>query len=134
MEFKKMHLFGILIGLVAVVGVVAFFWDSDLRYFLLVIALLVGTIPFMISFVLEQSIQKEKENKFLEFIRDLVETVKSGTPVVKGIMNLQNRNYGALSPHVVKLANQLSIGPLLLILLLFLRKILEARSFLELLA
>lgn len=110
MEFKKMHLLGILIGLCSVAGVVGFFWNTNLRYFLLVLSLFAGTIPFMISFLVEQSIQKERENKFLEFIRDLVEMVRSGTPVAKGIMNLQNRNYGALSPHVAKLANQLSIG------------------------
>jgi len=47
---------------------------------------------------------------FLAFSRDLVENVKSGTPVSKGIINLRSRNYGALSPHVSKLANQLSMG------------------------
>ena len=57
-----------------------------------------------------QSRQKEKEKKFLEFTRDLVENVRSGTPISKSIINLRGRNYGTLSPHIEKLANQLSMG------------------------
>ena len=59
---------------------------------------------------MRQSQQKEKEEKFLEFTRDLVENVRSGTPISKSIVNLRGRNYGTLSPHVDKLANQLSMG------------------------
>ena len=92
------------------IGSVLMFKGTSLMYFLLVIALLMGAIPFMISFLLGQSKQQEKEEKFLAFARDLVEMAKSGTPISKGIVNLRNRNYGSLTPHVAKLVNQLSIG------------------------
>jgi len=39
-----------------------------------------------------------------------VESVKSGTPISRGIINLKSRNYGALTSHVKKLASQLSLG------------------------
>ena len=44
------------------------------------------------------------------FSRDLVENVKSGTPVSKSIINLIKRDYGVLTPYVQKLANQISLG------------------------
>lgn len=109
MKFELIHGLGIGAGIV-VAGVSFVTFSGDLLNFLLVVGLIVATIPFMLSFMLGQSRQREKEEKFLEFTRDLVEMVRSGTPVGKGIGNLKNRNYGTLSPHVSKLANQLSIG------------------------
>ena len=47
---------------------------------------------------------------FLEFSRDLVESVKSGTPINKSIINSRNKPYGALSVNIQKLANQISLG------------------------
>ncbi len=110
MKLEIMHWLGIAVGIVVAVGSILMFKGSNLMYFLLVIALLVGLIPFVISFLLGQNKQREKEEKFLAFTRDLVETVRSGTPISKSIVNLRNRNYGSLTPHIVKLANQLSIG------------------------
>jgi len=110
MKFEKMHWLGIATGIILAAGSVLMFMGTDLMYFLLVIALIMSLVPFMISFLLGQSKQQEKEEKFLAFTRDLVEMAKSGTPVGKGIVNLKNRNYGSLTPHIVKLANQLSAG------------------------
>jgi len=110
MKFEKMHWLGLSTGILIAIGSVLMFKGTSLMYFLLVIALLMGAIPFMISFLLGQSKQQEKEEKFLAFARDLVEMAKSGTPISKGIVNLRNRNYGSLTPHVAKLVNQLSIG------------------------
>ncbi|MBT3398209.1 hypothetical protein HOA55_02405 [archaeon] len=110
MKFEKKNFFGLLLA-VLIVGVSAFFlWGEPIFYFLIVISLIIAALPFVIVVVLEQGRQKEKEEKFLEFTRDLVENVRSGTPISKGIMNLQNRNYGSLTGHVTKLGNQLSIG------------------------
>ena len=110
MKIELMHWLGMGIGTAGVLVSVFLFKGSSLMYFLLVLSLLAGAFPFMISFLLGESRQKEKEEKFLAFTRDLVEMVRSGTPVSKSIINLRNRNYGTLTPHVGKLANQLSIG------------------------
>lgn len=110
MKLDKKHYLGIGFALIIVIVTVIFFRGGPLFYFLLVIALVLGTLPVVFGFVASQGEQKEKEEMFLAFSRDLVETVKSGSPVNKSIMNLQNRNYGPLSPHIKKLANQLSIG------------------------
>jgi len=110
MKFERVHWLGIGTGVLVAVGSVIMFRGSQLMYFLLVVSLLVALLPFLISFLLGEGRQKEKDEKFLAFSRDLVETVRSGTPISRGISNLKNRNYGTLSPHIVKLANQLSMG------------------------
>ncbi len=110
MKFEMMHWFGIAIAIIVTTGSILMFRGSNLMSFLLVIALIVGLIPFGITFLLAQGKQREKEEKFLAFTRDLVEMVRSGTPISKSIVNLKNRNYGSLTQHIVKLANQLSIG------------------------
>ena len=103
------HYAGIGVGVCLAVG--SFFATSgNFFYFLVALSLVVGASPFMLGFVLMQAKHREMEEKFLEFTRDLVEMVKSGTPISKGIVNLRGRNYEALSPYVSKLANQLSIG------------------------
>jgi flagellar protein FlaJ len=107
---EKMHFIGIGAGALIILGSLVLFGFSPITYFLIVIALIITALPFIINIILGQNKQREKEEMFLAFSRDLVENVKSGTPISRGIANLRNRNYGALSPHVLKLANQMSMG------------------------
>lgn len=109
MKFQKAHYIGIVFGLVAAISSFLFFTGS-FRYFLLVIALIIALLPIVFTVIFFQGVEREKEEMFLAFSRDLVENVKSGTPISKSILNLKDRNYGSLSPHVQKLANQLSLG------------------------
>jgi len=110
MKLEKMHWLGLGIGLIGTAGTLLIFKGTKYMSFFVVLSLIAGTLPFMISFLLGQGRQKEKEEKFLAFTRDLVETVRSGSPISKAIMNLRNRNYGSLTVNVRKLANQLDIG------------------------
>ncbi len=110
MKLKKIHWMGMGVGILLATGSVLMFSGTNLMYFLLAVSLVIGSLPFMLGFLSTQDKYREKEEKFLEFTRDLVENVRSGTPITKSIMNLNNRNYGTLTKHVDKLANQLSIG------------------------
>ena len=47
---------------------------------------------------------------FLEFCRSLAESVKTGTPISKSIINIKDKPYGVLSGNIKKLANQISLG------------------------
>jgi len=109
MTFNKKLLIGTLIGIIGITASFIFL-SGSLRYFIIVLCLITSAIPFVINLILKQGVKKEKEDRFLAFSRDLVENVKSGTPISKSIINLRNRNYGTLSPHIQKLANQLSLG------------------------
>ncbi|MGK0208848.1 MAG: flagellar protein FlaJ [Patescibacteria group bacterium] len=109
---KLVQFTGLIIGIiVAVTGYYYLFVDYlNWFYFLMVVAMIISVLPFLLSFFSILSVAKEKESKFLEFSRDLVEGVKSGTPINKAIVNLQAKDYGALTPHIMKLSNQINFG------------------------
>ncbi len=109
---KKIKLLPIAIGAVTIaLSFILFPKDlANYRNLVVVFALISMTTPTVIFYALEIKKQKEKDQKFLEFIRDVVEGVKSGTPVSRAIINLKERDYGALNPHVEKISNQISMG------------------------
>ena len=110
MKLEKTHWIGIGTGIIIAIASILIFNEKKLLYFLLIVSLVICALPFMISMISNQNLQKSKEEKFLEFSRDLVENVKSGTPISKSIINLKSRDYRTLNPHMQKLANQLMLG------------------------
>lgn len=108
-DFKDKDLIGAGIGLVVIA--ISYFVVSD-RFFPLAlgIGVFIGAIPIIMRIVSDNRINTEKESMFLEFARNLVESVKTGTPISRSIVNMKGKNYGALSPHIDKLANQISLG------------------------
>lgn len=109
---KKINVISIILGIIAIVSSIAFLPKtlSSVRNFIIVISIIVMIIPTVIFYSSETKKQKEKDQKFLEFIRDITEGVKSGTPITQSIINLGGRSYGALTPHIAKIINQISIG------------------------
>ena len=77
---------------------------------IIVIAALVGGLPFIKDFMAENKRQKELETKFLEFVRTLVETVKSGIPLPQAIYKMSGSDFGSLTPYIKKLANRTEWG------------------------
>jgi len=110
MKFDKKILIGVIAGGVVIIGDLIFLRGDKLFYFLFVFGLIIGVLPFIMSVIFEGGRKREIDMRFLEFVRDLVENVKAGTPISKGIINLRNRDYGALNQYVEKLVNQISLG------------------------
>jgi flagellar protein FlaJ len=110
MKIKKTHWFGILIGIIIIAVSVIFFYKEKIFWLLISIGVVAGGMPFVISTVRESEDDKKKEEMFLEFARNLVENVKSGTPISKSIINVQGKDYGVLTPYIDKLANQIALG------------------------
>jgi len=77
---------------------------------LIVISLVIAGIQFFLDFLNENKRQKEIEVKFLEFVRALVETVRSGISVPKSILQISDEDFGALNPYIRKLSNQIEWG------------------------
>jgi flagellar protein FlaJ len=79
------------------------------RWFIpfIIVALSIAWFPFWVDFFVNRRKQREIERIFPDFVSDLVNTVKSGVPISRGIVQISSRDYGALSPHVKKLANQI---------------------------
>jgi archaeal flagellar protein FlaJ len=109
MELKISHWVGMSFG-VAILIVSLMFMKSGLFFFMLWFGVLVGVSPFVFSTMQKTKIATEKEELFLEFTRNLVESVKTGTPISKSIVNMKKKPFGVLSRHVEKLANQISLG------------------------
>lgn len=110
MAFQKKYVIGIMAALIAAILDFYFLYGQKIFYFILVLSGIMGFVPFLFSIILGRNKEREIESRFLEFTRDLVENVRSGTPISKSIINLRTRNYGELSFYVEKLANQISLG------------------------
>jgi len=109
MELRKTHWVGIIIGTVIVASSLLFI-GTDLMFFIAGVGIVIAVLPFILAVMKESKVSVEKEEMFLEFARSLVESVKTGTPISRSIMNIKNKSYGVLSPHIKKLANQISLG------------------------
>lgn len=113
MQFGKIHIIGIIAAVaVIILDFILFFPGENINlfYFVIGIAFIIGCLPFILSLITESEREKENNEMFLEFSRNLVESVKAGTPISKSIINLREKYYGSLTPHIQKLANQIAIG------------------------
>jgi len=110
MEIGKRHIIGIIAAILIIACDVFFLRSDKIFYFILGIGAVIGILPFVVSVIGESSRERENNEMFLEFSRNLAESVKAGTPISKSILNVRGKYYGTLTPHVQKLANQISIG------------------------
>ncbi|MBU2562115.1 MAG: type II secretion system F family protein [Nanoarchaeota archaeon] len=109
MEIKKIHWTGMVISLIIMFSSL-FLIETTFFFLVLGIGIVIGTLPFVVSIIYETRISTEKEEMFLEFTRNLVESVKTGTPISKSIINVKSKSYGVLSGNIRKLANQIEFG------------------------
>jgi len=109
-ELKKIHWFGIITGIVIIGIGLILFMNTKFFFFVIGFGALAIVAPFVFTIMQKTKESQEKEEMFLEFARNLVESVKTGTPISKSLVNLKKKPFGSLSKHVEKLANQISIG------------------------
>ena len=109
MEIKKYQWVGIVISLI-IIGASFFAFGTKFFFLFIGIGILTSVTPFIISLIHEAKVDAEKEDVFLEFSRNLVESVRTGTSISKSIINVRNKPYGVLSESIKKLANQITIG------------------------
>src|SRR3989344_8852949 len=117
MENKISYWIGIGLAIIAFIGTIVYIilsdsvgFQSPIFMFMMGISIIIGIIPFVVTIIKDAREAEEKEQMFIEFSRNLVESVKTGTPVSKSVINLKDKPYGVLSRHVKKLANQISLG------------------------
>ena len=107
---NKPQIIGMLVAFITIILSIIFLRGTDIFYFILGLAIVIAMFPFFVSLILTTSAEREKDNMFLEFARNLVENVKAGTPISKSILNVRKKDYGKLNPHINKLANQIALG------------------------
>lgn len=113
MKLKKIHLVGIILGVITFVMDFLFFdLNTNMSAFLFFAGLgfVMVVAPFVISLALENKKESETSEMFLEFSRNLSESVATGTPISKSIINLKKKDFGPLTKNVQKLANQIELG------------------------
>jgi pilus assembly protein TadC len=109
MELKKIHIVGLIFGgIILILSLI--FMNSKFFFFILWFGILIAGIPFVYTTIQQTKEEIEKEELFLEFTRNLVESVRTGTPISKSIINMKKKPFGVLSKHIEKLANQISLG------------------------
>ena len=106
---KKAHYVGFVFAVLAF-ALTHFLLEGQVAMLLSGIGILLGASPFMVSLVKESRINAQKEEMFLEFARNLVESVKTGSPISKSIINMRGKPYGVLSKNINKLGNQIGLG------------------------
>jgi len=114
MKFKSKYVIGIVAAVFLIALDILFVYNNpSLKrwfYAFLVLAISIGWSQFWYDFFKESRRQKDIELKFLEFVRALVGTVKSGISVPQAIIHASKKDYGALTPYTSKLSNQLEWG------------------------
>ena len=73
-------------------------------------SILLIIFPFVYKVIKEERELKEIEERFPDFVEDLVEAVRSGMPLTKAIIYISNNDYGALTPYVQSLAAKVDWG------------------------
>ncbi len=115
---KTQHIIGIVLGLIILITDFILFFSftspigPKIWYFspIIVLAIVIGLLSFFLDFLKENERQKQIEEKFLEFVRGLVEVVRSGVSLPQGIIQVSRSDFGPLTPYVKKLAHQLEWG------------------------
>lgn len=107
-KFKPKYYTGILAGVVFLIFTIAVFRNEVFFVPLIALSFVIGTIQMWLDYFLSIRKERELEEKFPEFVRNLVESIKSGLSVSAAIVHVSQINYGALTPYVRKLANQVT--------------------------
>lgn len=123
----KTLIFSIIISTVLlVVGLLS----GDIGVFsniIIICVFIVGIPQFIISYGRYREVE-EYEEKFPIFLRDIIESLRSGMPFHKAILAASKIDYGKLSKEVKKMADQISWGmPLNRVLDLFINRIKKSK-------
>ena len=110
MKFKPIYWISVCFGILMIVADTYFFWKTRLFWPVMILALTIMLLSFWIDFFRNLGRQKEIELQFVEFVRSLSESIKSGISIPRSIMNVTKKDFAALNPYVRKLANQIEWG------------------------
>ncbi len=105
-DFKGKHLTGIIISIVLLVFTFTFLVGTVIFFAFLMVSLATAILPFLLDYFAYNRKQKEIEERFPDFVRNLVSAVKSGMPLTRAIIYVSKGDYGELTFYVKKMANQ----------------------------
>lgn len=89
---------------------VMYFPDTRVGAVLRALAIVSVMAPFFYQKIVFARREREMSEKFVEFIRALVSSVKSGMPIPQAIVFVARDDFGVLTPYVKALANKITWG------------------------
>jgi len=111
---KKLMTIAIINGIiVAMIFLMNFLFLRDIPSIfssVIIVGLIMLFVPIAIIRYYEISRIKSLEDLFPQFIRDVVESIRSGMTLPQAIESISKNDYGNLSPHVKRLNAQLNWG------------------------
>jgi archaeal flagellar protein FlaJ len=107
-KFKEKYYAGIIAGSIFLLFTLFAFREKPYFVPLIAMSFVIGTIQIWLDYFTNLRRERDLEEKFPEFVRNLVESIKSGLPVSTAIIHTSQINYGALTPYIRKLANQVT--------------------------
>jgi flagellar protein FlaJ len=110
MKFKPVYWMSIFFGILIIAADIYFFWKTRWFWPVVIISLTIMWLHFWIDFFRHLGRQKEIELQFVEFVRSLAESIKSGISIPRSIMHVAKKDFAALNPYIRKLANQIEWG------------------------
>ena len=107
LHFEMRHRMALVAALLLFFADFYFFRGEVFFVPLLAIVGLVAALPHFLDVMKENKRQKEIESRFPEFVRNLSGAIKSGMPAAQAVVHVSEGEYGTLTPHLKKLANQI---------------------------
>ncbi len=109
MEFKftGKHRAGVVWAVFILIADFYFFYGKVLFVPMLAVVLTVAWLPYWSEIFNERKKQKELEDRFPEFVRNLTGAIKSGMPAASAVIHVSETDYGSLTHYVKKLAYQI---------------------------
>lgn len=107
LKFEGRHLISILVGLGIIFISLFLFNGNFMQGSFVFVGMIVVVLQFLIDFFVEVRRQKEIEDAFPDYVRNLVGAVKSGMPISKAIVYVSKTEYGPLTYYAKKMSNQI---------------------------
>lgn len=109
-EKKQYFYVGIGVGITFLLLDIIFFKDTKFHVPFMVFGILFIASPWITNYYLKYLFDKEIEQRFPDFIRNLVSSIKAGMTFPKALEHASKQNYGQLTPYVRKLNMQVNLG------------------------
>ena len=107
LKFGAKHKVSIALGVLLIAADFFFFRDKPWFIPFIAVAVTVAWLPFWLGVLAEKKRQKGLEERFPDFVRNLTGAIKSGMPAAQSVVHISDTDYGALTPYIRKLANQI---------------------------
>lgn len=105
--FETRHRIALGVAILLLLGDFYFFRGKVVFVPFLAVVAIAATLPHWLDIMAENRRQKDIENRFPEFVRNLSGAIKSGMPVAQAVVHVSEGDYGSLTQHLKKLAWQI---------------------------